>query len=74
MNDWDRNNLNFLVTASKQTLDQWQETATDDDFAYALELLQAAQAELELQAVTMIEAEENLDCTEACEVLARFRL
>lgn len=74
MNDWDRNNLNFLVNADKRTLEQWQETASADDFAYALELLKMAQAELELEAMSVIESEENLDCTQAREVLARFRL
>jgi len=74
MNDWDRNNLNFLLTASKETLEDWHHYADADDYAYALELLQAAQTELELIALDKIDAEVQEDLSAAQSVLARFAL
>lgn len=74
MNDWDRNNLKFLTTASDETMANWQETATDDDFAYALELLRAAQAELELEALAALDEQTDLDLSQSQSVLAKFRV
>lgn len=74
MNDWDRNNLNFLLSANKDIMANWQLTATDDDFAYALELLRAAQAELELEALAALDSDQSLDCSQAREVLSKFAL
>lgn len=74
MNDWDRNNLNFLLSANKDTMANWQLTATDDDFAYALELLRAAQAELELEALAALDGDQSLDCSQARAVLSKFAL
>lgn len=74
MNNWDRDNLNFLLTASKETLEDWHHCADADDYAYALELLQAAQTELELIALDTIDAEVQEDISAAQIVLARFAL
>ena len=46
MNLNDRNNLNFLMTATPQALREWYDTASEDDLIYAQELLEAYQMEL----------------------------
>ena len=46
MNLNDRNNLNFLMTATPQTLREWYDLASEDDLIYAQELLEAYQMEL----------------------------
>ena len=74
MNDWDRDNLNFLMNASKETLEEWHFYADADDYKYALELLQAARTELAMQELALVDDEAVGDITEAQAVLARFRL
>jgi hypothetical protein len=46
MNLNDRNNLNFLMTATPQALREWYDLASEDDLIYAQELLEAYQMEL----------------------------
>jgi len=50
MNDHDRANLDFLLTASPDTLEQWSKAVTQDDLDYAQELLDAYQLELNARA------------------------
>ena len=75
MNSFDRENLNFLLTASKKDMDEWYHYATEDDMDYAIELIRAARTELELQELELIDSEvgEN-DLAEARAVLAKFTL
>ena len=74
MNNWDRDNLNFLMNASKETLEEWHHYADADDYKYALELLQAARTELAMQELALVDDQAVEDMTEACSVLSRFRL
>jgi hypothetical protein len=60
-NDWDRDNLNFLLNASPQVIQDWDEQADEDDRIYAQELLDAYAEELRLQAQDLlIEAQMSL--------------
>ena len=75
MNSFDRENLNFLLTASKKDMDEWYHYATEDDMDYAIELIRAARTELELQELELIDSEVgDNDLTEARSVLAKFTL
>ncbi len=67
MNPVDQNNLDYLLAMSNRSRAEftaWASGLTDDDRAYAFELIAQANAELELDAVD--------DVTEACSVLARI--
>ena len=60
-NDWDRDNLNFLLNASPAVMQDWDEQADEDDRTYAQELLDAYAEELRIQAQDLrIEAEMSL--------------
>jgi hypothetical protein len=74
MNDWDRNNLNFFLTASPKAMQEWHRQAEQDDYDYALALIQTAQTELHLQALDQIDAEVQEDVSAAKSILARFAL
>ena len=74
MNNWDRDNLNFLMNASKETLEEWHFYADADDYKYALELLQAARTELAMQELALVDDQAVEDLDQAQAVLARFRL
>ena len=58
MNDHDRQNLNFLLTASPEVIADWYTKVDEDDIAYAQELLAMAAQELKEEALALrIEAE-----------------
>ena len=57
-NEWDRDNLNFLLNTKDAELKVWHAQADADDLAYAQELLAAYSLELKLKAQELkIEAE-----------------
>jgi hypothetical protein len=72
MNDWDRNNLDFLLKSDDQTFTQFLEESSEEDLAYALELIAKARIENEFETTAMLDDVE--DTTQAQEILARFRL
>lgn len=74
MNDWDRDNLNFLLNANKETLEEWHHYADADDYAYALELLRTARTELAMQELALIDTEAVEDLSQAQSILRGFRL
>lgn len=77
MNQHDRDNLNFLLTASAKTLKDWQIQADEDDLIYAQELLAAYSEELKAKSLEiLVEATlENLkEYNEAKITLKKFTL
>ncbi len=46
MNQHDRDNLDFLINASPEVLQDWYNKVEDDDILYAFELLEMAREEL----------------------------
>lgn len=60
-NEWDRDNLEFLLQTKDPELELWYAQADADDIAYAQELLAAYSLELKLKAQELkIEAEMTL--------------
>ena len=49
MNSRDRKNLNWFMTADQETLEEWDRTASEDDYLYAQELMDAYKQELEIR-------------------------
>lgn len=77
MNQWDRDNLQFILNADEEAFAQFLLDSSDDDIEYALELIQRAKAELSVQELELQEnkaEEQGMDLSEAQSVLARFRL
>jgi len=73
-NDWDRDNLNFLLNVKGDDFAAWYAQSDEDDKAYAQELMDAYSRELKLRAEEL-EIEARLDNTqEANMVIAKFRL
>ena len=46
MNQRDRDNLDFLLNATPEVIQDWYEKMEDDDIIYAFELLELAKEEL----------------------------
>lgn len=68
MNEIDRSNVEFFLTASDDQLQEWFETATPADVRYALSILAVAQAEVVDVAVNRLDA-----LPQAAEVIDRIR-
>lgn len=71
MNDWDRNNLNFIMSLDDHAFDQWVISLSDDDQAYALELIRRGRLEIMEQEQELLDTS---DLTLARQALAQFRL
>jgi hypothetical protein len=80
MNDWDRDNLEFIMNSSEDEFQEWMKQATQDDINYALELVAQGREELYRKKVLYKglqeweHYEEVKDFTEAQKVLDKFKL
>jgi hypothetical protein len=72
MNNHDRANLEFMLSASKETLAEWYNTLSEDDLAYAQELLNAASLELAMRIVELYDDVPDVDL--AKNMLDKYRL
>ncbi len=72
MNDWDKNNLNFILSLTPKEFEDWYECLDQDDINYAMELLAMARAEVAVHIAELNDEPDNLDL--ANEVLSKFRL
>ena len=78
MNEWDRNNLHFILDSDEETLEDCYSWATEDDLAYALSLVREAKTELLIQEADILdEILTNAtadDVSSANAMLKQFRL
>ena len=78
MNEWDRNNLHFILDSDEETLEDFYSWATEDDLAYALSLVREAKTELLIQEADILdEILTNAtadDVSEASTMLKQFQL
>lgn len=80
MNERDRQNLDFLMSASPDVLRDWYNSVSEDDVNYASELLRLASEELDRKALIaaahdcLALNDETIDCSEAKAVIAKFML
>lgn len=77
MNDYDRSNLEFLLSIkTDEDWQNWADAVDADDLDYAMELIKTAQAENEVFQMELAEAlqeSEGMDCTLAKNVLDKFK-
>lgn len=72
MNDYDRNNLLFILDLDETEFDEWVKTIPDDDVEYAIELVTAYRQELIQKEAMLLD---EVPCTAvANEYLQKFRL
>ena len=78
MNEWDRNNLHFILDSDEATLEDFYSWATEDDLTYALSLVRQAKTELLIQEADILdEILTNAtadDVSEATAMLKQFQL
>ena len=73
MNEWDRDNLDFLLNSNESEFHEWMQTVSNDDVAYALELLARHKTELAVAEMELKESSNELDCTEALSFINRVK-
>lgn len=71
MNEWDRDNLNFIMNISDDGFDEWLEQADDDDVDYALSLIRIAKSELLVEEHNIMDEVEDTAVAKA--ILDRIR-
>ena len=71
MNDWDRNNLNFILTSMDDAFEKWMLEAKTDDIEYALELI--ARHKRELANIEEKLYDDVTDFTEALAIINRVK-
>jgi hypothetical protein len=78
MNDWDRNNLHFILDSDEATLEDFYSWATEDDLAYALKLVREAKTELLIQEAEILDElltnATAADVADANRMLKQFQL
>ena len=72
MNDHDKANLEFILTASKETIADWLKSLSEDDIAYAEELIRAANVELMMRIVAVHDNVSDFSVANA--LLDKYRL
>jgi hypothetical protein len=73
-NDWDRDNLNFLLNTKGDDFTAFWEQSDEDDKKYAQELLDAYSRELKLRSEELEVEALLVDTTDAKELLKKFAL
>ena len=71
MNDWDRNNLNFILTSMDDAFEKWMLEAKTGDIEYALELI--ARHKRELADIEEKLYDDVTDFTEALAIINRVK-
>jgi hypothetical protein len=71
MNEWDRDNLNFIMNISEDGFDEWLDQADDDDVDYALSLIRIAKSELLVEELNIMDDVEDTAAAKA--ILDRIR-
>jgi hypothetical protein len=71
MNDWDRDNLQFILNTTDESFEDWLDQADNDDIDYALGLIRTAKAELLTQEHELLD--EVNDMSDANLLIDRIR-
>ena len=71
MNPYDLNNLNYIMSLTDDEFDEWMMTIGDDDISYAIELIQLRRAELDSEAMDIMD--DITDFTEANAVINHIK-
>jgi hypothetical protein len=75
MNEWDRDNLNFILNTSDEAFSEWMLQADEDDIDYALELISKHREEIQLKEYLLkVDNVDVSDTEEAKLVLQKFRI
>lgn len=72
MNDYDLNNLKYIMSLDEHQFDEWMMKVGDDDINYAIEIIQARRVEIALLEAELFDEVEDL--SEANTILSKYTL
>ena len=72
MNNWDKNNLQFILSLDEESFEDWYATLSTDDMDYAMELLRTARTEVAMELASLNDEVKNV--SEAASILKQFTL
>jgi len=76
MNDYDRNNLNYIIGLTDDQFTEWAESLDQEDRIYAVQLIQRYRVEQDVELMNLeerLQEEVGLDCTQALEFINRVK-
>lgn len=74
MNEWDRDNLNFILSVDEREFEAWLSQLSKEDVIYALELFARHRNELVVAEMEFLESEsDDLDCALALSFINRVK-
>jgi archaellum biogenesis ATPase FlaH len=74
MNEFEREDFSFIMNLTEQEWQDFMKQSSVEDLAYALLLTAKAQNEQEVLLMDCLDQDtENLDCTEALEIINRVK-
>ena len=74
MNDYDKNNYDYIMHLSEDEYDEFLETASEDDLNYLQELMDQKKVELQMNIHEFEDKLASLDTSMAMELLRKFML
>lgn len=72
MNDWDKNNFEYMQSLSPEQFDKWMLELSEDDVDYAVSLYQRARVELDVKTAEIFDEVDDLEDAQA--VLKRIAI
>jgi hypothetical protein len=76
MNDYDRNNLNYIIGLTDDQFTEWAESLDQEDRAYAVQLIQRYRTEQDVELMEIqerLQEETGIDCSQALEFINRVK-
>jgi hypothetical protein len=75
MNNWDRDNLNFILNTTDEAFSDWMLQADSDDIDYAIELITKHRQEINLKEFLLkADSIDVSDTKQAKSILQKFRI
>ncbi len=74
MNDYDKNNYEYVMSLSEEDYDEFLETASEDDLSYLQELMDQKKVELQMNIHEFEDKLASIDVSQAQQFLRKFML
>ncbi len=74
MNDWDKDNYEYIMSLSEEDYDMFLETASEDDLNYLQELMDQKKVELQMNIHEFEDKLASIDVSQAQQFLRKFML
>jgi len=75
MNNWDRDNLNFILNTTDEAFSDWMLQADSDDIDYAIELITQHRQEINLKEFLLkADSIDVSDTKQAKSILQKYRI